>query len=780
MGHNRSSGLYLLVLLISVFSTPVTYSANWNPLADTGLDFCFDAEDLQLDPCPGVIDPFYGQDGNYLGKPLSLKNNGDGTISDLNSELMWSDATSRSQDWNLALSYCVELSYAGYTDWRLPEIFELQSLVNYSRFDPAFDPVILTESPDRSAGLWSATPSAADPTETWFLSIKSGGLFQQEKSQTVRYGTAMCVRGEKQNPGAYVDNGDTITDILTFVTWQKSVDVQTRTWEQALSYCSHLTLDGENDWRLPNIRELGSVIDFSSYDPALNTGYFPASMPSEYFWSSTTSSLEQGYDGAWAGSLTNGNTITGRPKDAMSATRCIRGGLVEYFGLSVLLAGTGSGDVQGETVPAGKAIIDCGTGCSDDLPDGKVVRLTATPEPGSSFVRWGGDFVGGEDCEGDSGVCSLQMLEDTVVVAYFMPNMQLTVTKDGLGAGLVTSSPVGILCGDGTPGDCDQHYVFSTEVTLTAVPVSGSSFWYWSGEDCSGNGECTVSMDRARSVTATFRPNLIALYLLEATKSGDGAGNITSIPEGIDCGDGDCAKSFPVGSEVTLTASSEPGSVFSGWNGFPCFGTSPTCVVTMSTAWTQDAEFTADTTTPRQLTVTIQDDALGHSGRVTSSPRGINCGTDCTELYPYKERVTLFATPDSDASFVGWSGACIGIDPCLVSMTVPRQVTANFGPAPFSKLLTVTKDGNGLGTVTSSLIEGIDCGTDCSEIYPQNSEITLIATPAVGRNFLGWSGGGCSGTGDCQITLLSNTTVNATFEMDPAMEAVYKDGFEAE
>lgn len=786
MNHKRSSGLYLLAFLLSVvLNTPIAYSADWNPLVDTGQSSCFDAEDHTLNPCPGMGDPFYGQDGNYQKVGPNLWDNNDETVSDFRTGLMWLrtsfvpfvDGTYIQHDWPEAIAYCEGLSHAGYTDWRLAENFELQSLVDFSRYDSAIRLPIVSKWPR----LWSATPIASDPTKGWKLIGSTGRIWVDDNANKA---ATLCVRGEYQNPGSFVDNGNSVTDTTTFITWQKSDDGQVRTWKQALSYCADLTLDEESDWRLPDIRELSSLIDFSSYNPALNDSYFPTKMASHLYWSSTTSVVSY-FNGAWVVNFTNGETRNEISKDLNYATRCIRGGLVEYFGLSVVLAGTGSGDVQGKTVPGGKSVIDCGPQCSDDLPDGEVVRLTATPEPGSSFVRWGGDFVSGEDCEGDSGVCTLQMLQDAVVVAYFMPHKQLTVTKDGLGEGIVVSSPPGILCGDtGIRPDCEQTYVFGQDVTLTATPAKGSYFWYWSGEGCSGNGECIVNMDRTRNVTATFAPNLVALNLLTTTKSGTGNGNITSIPEGIDCGDGDCAKSFPVGSEVTLTAISEPGSVFSGWKGFPCFGTSPTCVVTMDSAWTQDAQFTTDTTTPRRLTVTIQDDPLGHSGRVSSSPVGINCHTDpsprpdCTEDYKYKTKVTLSATPNLDASFTGWSGACNGIGSCVVYMDTAQDVTANFGPASLNKLLTVTKDGGGLGTVTSSGTAGIDCGTDCSEVYPKDSAITLIATPATGRDFIGWSGGGCSGTGVCKITLTTNTTINATFENDPTMESVFEDGFE--
>lgn len=80
----------------------------------------------------------------------------------------------------------------------------------------------------------------------------------------------------------------------------------------------------------------------------------------------------------------------------------------------------------------------------------------------------------------------------------------------------------------------------------------------------------------------------------------------------------------------------------------------------------------------------------------------------------------------------------------------------------FFPMLTVERAGGGSGTVTSSPA-GIDCGNDCSAQFANTTPITLTATPDANSTFTGWSGGGCSGTGTCQLTLSANTTVTATF-----------------
>lgn len=80
--------------------------------------------------------------------------------------------------------------------------------------------------------------------------------------------------------------------------------------------------------------------------------------------------------------------------------------------------------------------------------------------------------------------------------------------------------------------------------------------------------------------------------------------------------------------------------------------------------------------------------------------------------------------------------------------------------------LTVVKEGNGSGTVTSSPA-GIDCGATCSHKFEQNTKVTLTATAASGSTFIGWSGGGCAGIAPCTVTIKADTTIVATFKATP-------------
>lgn len=155
---------------------------------------------------------------------------------------------------------------------------------------------------------------------------------------------------------------------------------------------------------------------------------------------------------------------------------------------------------------------------------------------------------------------------------------------------------------------------------------------------------------------------------LSVAKAGSGSGTVTSSPSGINCGS-DCSESYATGTTVTLTATPAAGSTFSGWSG-ACAGAGATCQVTMTAAKSVTATFTAQ----QQLSV-----AKSGSGTVTSSPSGIDCGSDCTQLYAPGTTVTLSATPASGWRFSGWSGDCSGLG-CTVTMSAARSVTAVFTP----------------------------------------------------------------------------------------------------
>ena len=156
-----------------------------------------------------------------------------------------------------------------------------------------------------------------------------------------------------------------------------------------------------------------------------------------------------------------------------------------------------------------------------------------------------------------------------------------------------------------------------------------------------------------------------------------------------------------------------------------------------------------------QLSVTING-----AGSV-SDGASFTCGSGtCTTTYAANASVTLTATPHSGSSFTGWAGDCSGTGSCLLTMSASHAVTATFSNS--GPQLNIGEAGNGAGTVSSDPA-GISCQSTCTAPFSMGQVVTLTAVPSPGSTFIGWSGGGCSGTGTCSVTMNSAQTVVATF-----------------
>ena len=195
-----------------------------------------------------------------------------------------------------------------------------------------------------------------------------------------------------------------------------------------------------------------------------------------------------------------------------------------------------------------------------------------------------GDFNG--DVRQDLAVGNFNSDNVSVLInnTALAPN-SLTVNRAGTGSGTVTSNPPGIDCG----ATCSASYASGTVVTLTATPDLVSIFNGWSGCDTVAGTTCTVTMNAARTVTASFILKRFTLRVTKASGLGIGNGTVTSDPPGIDCG-ATCSASYVIGTVVTLTARPDIISIFNGWS--DCDAVSgTTCTVNMRAARSVTAHF---------------------------------------------------------------------------------------------------------------------------------------------------------------------------------------------
>lgn len=385
--------------------------------------------------------------------------------------------------------------------------------------------------------------------------------------------------------------------------------------------------------------------------------------------------------------------------------------------------------------------------------------------------------------------------------------------SNGGSSGRITSSPAGIDCGsvaNGAPANavCRYEFTAGTSVTLNLGEGNGVAFRGWSGA-CSGADICTIVMDADKTVTASYGPPTTFKLTLERFGTGFGdasnggsSGLITSSPAGINCGtvangapaNPVCTYWFAPGTSVTLNLGAGNGVAFRGWSG-ACTGTGE-CTILMNADQTVTANYGSPTASTFMLTLDRSGAGFGDasnggsSGRITSSPAGIDCGSVangapanavCNYAFTAGTSVTLNLGAGNGVAFRGWTGACSGAGVCTVVMNADQTVTANYGAPPEAETfeLILEKSGTGFGDgsnggssglITSSPA-GIDCGSvanggsaspRCRYSFPAGTSVTLILGAGNGIAFRGWSGA-CTGGGTCTLVMNSNQSVTANY-----------------
>ncbi len=302
---------------------------------------------------------FSGQDADYTHLEPSYTDNGDGTVSDNNTGLMWQKNPGKKMNWDEAFQAVESAKLAGYDDWRIPTIKELYSLIQFSGRDVApnsmkenipfintdyFDFVYgdtragerIIDSQYMSSTKYVSTTMAGDETVFGVNfadgRIKGYGMMLRGKPKEF---FVILVRGNTEyGINNFVDNGDgTISDLATGLMWMQD-DYGPMNWENALATCENLDYAGYDDWRLPNAKELQSLVDYSrspdtTDSAAIDPVFYTSTTVDEagtydygFYWSSTThASASKQQEGTAAAYVAFGKSLGNMSAMEMPAPR---------------------------------------------------------------------------------------------------------------------------------------------------------------------------------------------------------------------------------------------------------------------------------------------------------------------------------------------------------------------------------------------------------------------------------------------------------------------------
>jgi hypothetical protein len=438
----------------------------------------------------------------------------------------------------------------------------------------------------------------------------------------------------------FTDNGNgTVTDNLTGLMWVKDGDIiKTRdpgfdadgtagdgqvTWQHALDYIKKLNQENyldHNDWRLPNISELASLINAGQSDNAawlnsegftnVQAGSYWSSNSSYYAWYVTMGPTNyQLVDSFFktnnryvlsTRSTQTGTAIAALPKTGQKTCHNASGGTV------IACAGTGQdGELQVGVVWPNPRFTDNGDGTAMDNLTGLIwSKDTRSPSPAACGPRTSKTWQQALD--------HVQCLNTNHYLGYSdwrLPNItELRSIVNQVGSSV--------------------SYLISQGFDVS--PFCEGPWPYWSSdssrsgagalvlETCSGSNYF-ADKESYTGVVWPLRGGLPGQSSNNLTISTLGKGRVTTSPGGIDCGS-TCSASFSTDQSVTLTATPDLGYIFAGWSGGGCSGTG-TCTVTMSSARTVTAAFagTGSTCTYSLGTQQTTADGLGATGTVSLS-----------------------------------------------------------------------------------------------------------------------------------------------------------------
>ena len=396
--------LYLLSLITAFFMAILilTCSAEAGQfhVPDTGQTKCYDDAGDEINPCPLPGEPFYGQDANYSINTSSYtkldKNGNDisdyatswAMVRDNFTRFIWEVKTNdRSiHDWDDEYNwheahdiFIAQLNaerFGGFSDWRLPTVLELASITDKGRFYPSIETDYFPNT--KLWYYWSDTTYAYPTVNAWLIHFYYGPDGQDDKLnnyhvRAVRSGQSLIDPSDN-----FLLNIDgTVTDKNTGLTWQRETG-GTMNWQDALSYCESLSLGGYDNWRLPTIEELRSIVNYRTFDPAIASIFVQDPDNEQYYtidglyWSSTTYAYYT--DRAWGTTYFHYGYSTHNHKFDKFNVRAVRSGQSDTVGKAALKSNTDDTAVNADGVDNTDAAINAATACT---PEGLYTQYEA-------------------------------------------------------------------------------------------------------------------------------------------------------------------------------------------------------------------------------------------------------------------------------------------------------------------------------------------------------------------------------------------------------------------
>jgi subtilisin-like proprotein convertase family protein len=765
----------------------------------------------------------------------SFEPNNDGTITDVTTGLMWQQQDDgQARTWEQALAYCENLRLpdivGGYTDWKLPNIKELESITSDEVYGPAIDPIFTGA---KSSDFWSSTTFAGSPGSAWYVYFGDGSVYCSAESYA---SYVRCVRSGQS--GALDNLALSVTKSGT-----GSGDVMA-----VPGYLSWSGNDGTNEY------PQGTIVILR---PVASDG-----------------SVFAGWTGC---DMVNGTECRVKMDNAknVTATFNLASDKAMYWENVISWSGDGFGNSIKQTTDGGY-IVAAQPSAQIGADDAMIIKLNKdgtiqwqkTFGTSGAQAFWdilqtsdGGFVAGGWTSSGvwvmklnQAGTILWQKTYSGGIVNHIIQTIDGGFVVAGYGSGLLKLHPDGTIQWQKTYGEggstsvgqtSDGGYVFTVDDTITKIDASGAIIWRKSFADDSTS---SYIYDIAETADGGFiavghvypgpagRTDIWAVKLTsngsvewQKTYGGSSDDDAYSVLQTADGGyilagptgtgaalilglnaDGSVLWQKAYGNDgytpSSISLSSDGGLLVAGWTGGSVSniwlmktdkdGSIPNCSSggNVSVIVADSALIASDSTsaitdtnavvqTPQITGITSNASMIGICfaggpskeldvyangpgiGSVSAYPGSLTWdGTKWSDFYDYGTAVTLTASVAPGSTFDGWTGCTVSTTnplQCTVTMDKARSVIAAFSLNTYE--LTVIKSGQGNGDVVADPGTLNWDGNTGTNSYNYGTSVTLTAKPNVGSSFTGWSGGDCSGTGSCTVTMDAVKSVTAMF-----------------